>query len=290
MKKILGLVLVAILALVGFTLFASPANATETPAFQKYDTTQTWYAPSPATVDQPFAVPQTTTVLECGGIKQVDQYTIDTPELEAQYKALIAGGILTGMDKDAPFHPRGVVTALPECAPVVIVPEKPVDIVETLVTWGDIDCATKTYPIYTTTITTGWVYVEESNTWIKGEPVSNTIDSVGTATAEDCPVIVPPVDTTPDAPVDTTPVDEAPVTITPVVDEAVEEAAAPIEVAKVQTAQVDLPETKALAYTGTSDNLKNVWIAGIVLAGLGAILVLVARLRRGPSKAGVVNR
>jgi hypothetical protein len=231
-------ILVIVVAAVGLLIFASPANATEASKFEKYDTTQTWYAPSPASVDDPFAVPQTLTVLECGGIRQDDKYTIDTPELEKQYQDLIAGGVLNSKWEDAPFHPRGVVTALPDCAPVVVPP------------------VTEEPPVVTPPVV---------------EP----------------PVIVPPV-------VDV-PVDETPVDTTPVVDVA-PVAAAPVEVAKVEAVQTDTkvleaaPVADSLAYTGTNENLKLVWGVGIALAGLGLILVLVARLRRGPVKAGVVER
>lgn len=324
MKKFISIALVAVLALVGFILFASPAQATQPlkpVKFKPYSTTQTWYAPTPASVSSPFAVPQTTTVLECGGIKQVDKYRIDTAELDLKYKALIAGGVLNSPADDAPFHPQGVVTALPDCVPVVVVPEKPEPIVETVSVKGPVDCITKTFVVTTTVTTTDWVYNEETNAWDKTEPVSVPTDETFEASAEDCPVVVPPTTPTdPEVP-PTTPTDpevppttpetptepeepvvtpEVPVTtpetpaITPVtpVDAPVVSVKPAVQPTKFVAAEkrVAAPvQTDALAYTGTNENFVSYIILAAGMAILAGVALLAARLKRGRVEAGVIE-
>jgi len=284
--------LVSILLMSVFALLAAPsASATENPYFKKYDVTQTWYAPSPASVESPFAVPQTLTVLECGGIRQDDKYTIDSPELEKKYQALIAGGVLNSPADDAPFHPRGVVTALPDC---VVVPDKPAPIVESFDTRGIPDCDTHLVEITTTTNTTDWVYNKEGNIWKAGETVPTTSVRQEATTEEECPVVVVPPVVTPEEP--ETPVTpeepvitpeqpaETPVTpVTPVVEEQVVDTT-PVTLTAVKPVET----TQALAYTGSDEWVFPVKI-GSVLALLGAALVIIARIRRGKADAGVIE-
>lgn len=287
MKKFYSVLMVIGLAILA-TLAFSPtgaAQATEGDSFKPYETSQTWYAPLPATVESPFAVPQTTTVLECGGIKQFDQYTIDTPELEKAYLALIAGGVLKSPADDEPFHPRGVVTALPECAPVVIVPEKPAAIVTESTSTGEPDCTAKSYIVTTNVSTTDFTYDEKTNTWIKGEPVITTSSQTFPTTDIQCPaVIVPPVDK-PEAPI-------VPVTDIPVVDEA-PAAIVPVQTLEVSPAVAERVAAQAvpqsLAFTGTNENFQYAIIGSAVLAILAGVVLILARIKRGPVTTGVVE-
>jgi hypothetical protein len=117
MKK---LIITGALALVFAASGAIAANADDAPPaeFVPYSAQLDWYAPSPATVDAPFAVPQHLAVLTCGGIKQHDEYTITTADMDAHYKALVASATLTGPAGDAEFTPHNyTVTALPDCPP-----------------------------------------------------------------------------------------------------------------------------------------------------------------------------
>jgi hypothetical protein len=318
MKRFLGVLLVVALAFLAFFAFSpiSAASATEAPAFQKYETSQTWYAPSPASTTHPFAVPQTTKVLECGGIKQFDQYTIDSAELEAQYKALIAGGVLTGPDKDAPFHPRGVVTALPDCAPVVVIEPRIQDFVKCEGAAFVLDNIASTETV--TYVVNGISFVVPAGTAVHTDSNGTLIQPVNgqyivTAgdqswtfpTKADCvvvppvvdvpPVVVPPVVdvpvnetpvvTTPDVPV-ITPVADVPVTLTPVVDEA----PAAVLTAKATDNKVAVaPTTDALAFTGTNENLQISMLVAAGLAILAGIGLLIARAVRGPAKTGIVR-
>jgi hypothetical protein len=84
--------------------------------FTPYEAHQDWYAPLPATVADHFAVPQTTKVLVCDGIKQSDYYWIKTAAMQADYTKLISGGILSSPAGDAEFSPHNyTITALPAC-------------------------------------------------------------------------------------------------------------------------------------------------------------------------------
>lgn len=280
MSKAVKTILVFVVIFIVGLIAASPANATEQPYFKKYDTAQTWYAPSPASVAEPFAVPQTLTVLECGGIRQDDKYTIDSAELEKQYQALLAGGVLRSPADDAPFHPRGVVTALPECVPPVVKPEKPAPVVEPSSSRGTPDCVSNTVAITNTVTTTDWIYDEATNTYVEGEPASVDTVVLETATAEECPppVVVPPVDT-PETPVDTP--ETTPVA--PVVEVVAEAPKAPVTLTKAASVDVVPTEATALAYTGSEEWVRPV-IGGAILAFLGLGLVIFARIRRGKAE------
>lgn len=135
--------------------------------------------------------------------------------------------------------------------PPVVVPEKP----EPVVAVEDeevVDCEADTVTTTTTTTTTDWVYVEESNTWIEGEPVVEVVTDEREATDEECPVVVEP-----------TPTPTVPAPVTP---------AAPA----VSKAAAD-----TLAVTG-ADSLATVgWLTGGALAvALGSLGVVLGLRRR----------
>lgn len=89
----------------------------------------------------------------------------------------------------------------------VVVPAQPEPVV-TVVDEEVVDCEAGTVTTTTTTTTTGWVYDEESNTWIEGEPEVVVTSDEREATAEECPVVVEPTPT-PTVPAVVTPADPA---------------------------------------------------------------------------------
>lgn len=175
---------------------APAAHADSLTKFVPYTAHVDWYAPTPATVASPFAAPQTTKVLTCGGIHQADDYTITSKKLDAEYRAFVAAGVLNSPAEDAKFNPHDyTVTALPDC---VVVPPQPADKVEVTTNDGNPDCVAGTVPVTTTTTTTPFVYDEKSNTWVEGTPVVTS----STATREATQVECPPVVVIPDKPAD----------------------------------------------------------------------------------------
>lgn len=277
MSKAVKTFLVFVVIFIVGLIAASPANATEAPAFKPYSTTVKWYAPLPSTEANKFAVPQTLTPIECGGSIQEDVYKIKSADAEKRYNALIAGGILTGPDKDGEFYQSNTWTVLPDCKPPVVVPEKPAPVVEPTSTRGTPDCVTNTVTITNTVTTTDWVYDEATNTYVKGEPSPVSTVVLETATAEECPppVVVPPV-ITPETPVatpETTPV-------APVVEVVAEAPTAPVTLTKAKSVDVVPTEATALAYTGSEEWVRPV-IWGAIVAFLGLGLVIFARIRRG---------
>ncbi|WP_157509308.1 hypothetical protein [Glaciibacter superstes] len=73
-----------------------------------------------------------------------------------------------------------------------VIPNEP-DPIVTSVDKETVDCTSKTVTTVTTTTTTDWVYDEETNTWVKAEPVITTASVTRDATATECPIVVPPV-------------------------------------------------------------------------------------------------
>jgi hypothetical protein len=277
-------------ALVLAPALGASATTTQYPPapFTPYDVSQTWYAPTPATVDNPFAVPQTTKVLTCGGIRQDDKYHIDTAELDVKYKELIAGGVLPGPEADAPFHPVGVVTALPDCAPVVVIPPKPDNKVDVKVTHS-ITCepGEEFYYTVTTTTTTPFVYDKETNSWLEGTPVVVTETHKKAATAEQCPPIKPTPPVTPPKPPVVPPVTVTPppTTTPPVVSTPPTKPHTELAGSKLKPADaMDLTQPKAvtdLAYTGTDPLLTWTLVAGgLALIVAGAAGMIFTHMRR----------
>lgn len=137
-----------------------------------------------------------------------------------------------------------------DCAPVVIVPEQPAPIV-TEASSTSLDCEALTATEHHSTTTTTYVYVEESNSWVKGEPV--TVDDepvVRDVLPGECPTVIEP-------PVETPPVETPPATlVTP---------AAP-------SASVD-----RLATTGASVGAAPLFGGGLALFGLGMLIASTMR-------------
>lgn len=132
--------------------------------------------------------------------------------------------------------------------PPVIIPEEPEPVV-TVTEEEVVDCESNTVTTTTTTTTVGWVYDEQSNTWIEGEPVEEVTTIEREATEEECPVVTPTPTPTP-----------APVTAT-----------APLTASTADT----------LAVTG-ADSLATVgWLTGGALAvAFGALLTVLGIQRR----------
>lgn len=128
----------------------------------------------------------------------------------------------------------------------VEVPEKPEPIVTTEVT-EDTDCEADVVTKTTTTTTVDWVLVD--NVWVRGEPVVTTVAEDRAATAEDCPVVVPPTE-------------ESPVVTPPVVTPP----AAPASVAPA--AVVTAPVEAELAETGVSGGEWALFAVASLLIGL----------------------
>lgn len=92
--------------------FGQAAQATEKP-FEPYNVKMSWYKVGGTLAD---TFPQDTNVITCGGIRQDDEYYIDTVELDAEYKAFIAAGKLPSPAEDQKFHPHNyTITLLPDC-------------------------------------------------------------------------------------------------------------------------------------------------------------------------------
>lgn len=252
MKKLVTVLAAA--AFAGGTIFGTAvpafADGSNQPAFTPYEATQDWYAPTPATVANPFAVPQTTKVLTCGGIKQHDDYTIKTAVMETHYKALIAGGVLKSSAGDAEFSPHGyTVTALPACVVTPPVVDKCATNFSSgmwEISWGrqfsDTNGTTtftmasyggmtslngSAVPAYMVNASNWrWLYVHKpvaNATWNYGFKDGTHITAVVTADSNSCPTVVwtviPPVVTPPvvTPPVVTPPVVTPPVVTPPVV-------------------------------------------------------------------------
>ena len=79
---------------------------------------------------------------------------------------------------------------------VVVVPEKPADIV-TVDTREAKDCITGTVTTYVVTTTTGSVYNAETNTWDRTEPVITRTSSERPVETGECPVVTPPAEEPP---------------------------------------------------------------------------------------------
>lgn len=135
-------------------------------------------------------------------------------------------------------------------APVVI-PEEPEPVV-TVETEEVVDCESGTVTTTTTTTTVGWVYDEETNTWLEAEPVVEVVTDDREATEEECPVVTPTPTPTP--------------TETP---------AAPAPPAPAKAAASD-----ALAVTGADSLATLGWLTGGALAVAFGGLLTVLGLRR----------
>lgn len=69
------------------------------------------------------------------------------------------------------------------------VPPKPEPVV-TSTPVDDVDCATEAVVTATTTVSHGWAFHAESNTWLPERPVTTVTTADRAATAEECPVVV----------------------------------------------------------------------------------------------------
>lgn len=71
------------------------------------------------------------------------------------------------------------------------IPEQPADLVEVAVSSEVVDCDAEVATTTTTTTTTPYVWDEEGEQWVLGEPVSVTETDERELAADECPVIVP---------------------------------------------------------------------------------------------------
>lgn len=152
----------------------------------------------------------------------------------------------------------------------VVIPTKPEPIVTVTHTDKTV-CDSSTVETTTITVTTDWVYDEESNTWAEGpqtssEPVVTTRAATeAEVTAAECAVVVPPVVT---PPVVTTPVVTPPAVTPPAVDQR----------------QARAAEGKELAVTGQDLPLA-AGLMGIAVLVAGIGFFTVAGIQRRRNKA-----
>lgn len=123
-KKIKGLILLVVLAILGAIVVVAAGSAGATAVFKPYSTTVSWYK-SGGTLTNVW--PQNLTKISCGGIDQVDSYNITSLKMDQDYKALMAKAVLNSAADDAEFSPHDYsVTLLPKCENVSAVPSIPI--------------------------------------------------------------------------------------------------------------------------------------------------------------------
>lgn len=127
---------------------------------------------------------------------EVENTTFDTTFVKSydygnQYVAHTYTVVVTAWD-DSQYNVDTSGTSEPCTLPV---PEKPAPVVTTNTVVGQPDCDAKTVTTTTTVTTTEYVLVE--NEWVLGEPSVVVTPVTRDATAEECPVVVPPTVTPP---------------------------------------------------------------------------------------------